>query len=119
MRKFLIVAVLLSFLPPVVVAQCTLPATGQTQCYDDQGLALCPVVGFPGQDAETAYNPLSYTLVSDVEGQETVIDENTGLEWTQGVFLDLTWQEALHLCDSLHWGGTTIGGCPTRKNCNR
>ncbi len=86
-------------------AQCTLPATGQTECYDGQGIVPCPAVGFPGQDAETAYNPLSYTLVSNVPGQETVIDNNTGLEWTQAAFQAMPWQQALQFCDSLHWGG--------------
>ncbi len=95
----------LSTLLGLVSVQCTLPATGQTQCYDNRGPVPCPAVGFPGQDAATAYNPLSYTLVSNVPGQETVIDDNTGLEWTQAAFPAMPWQQALQFCDSLHWGG--------------
>jgi len=72
--------------PSPVWSQCALPATGQTQCYDNQGPVACPAVGFPGQDAMTAYNPLSYTLVSNVPGRETIHDNVTCLEWSQHVW---------------------------------
>jgi len=101
--------------PDPARAQCTLPATGQTQCYNNQGPVPCPAVGFPGQDAETAYNSFSYTLVTDIPGQETVVDDNTGLEWTQAAFPRMNWQQALQFCDTLQWGGYSDWRLPNAK----
>ncbi|MFH1279432.1 MAG: DUF1566 domain-containing protein [Candidatus Eisenbacteria bacterium] len=116
MRFMLIIPMLFVASPySGLYAQCTLPATGATQCSDENGWAPCPVLGFPGQDAETAYNQLSYTLVSAVPGQETVIDNNTGLEWTQISFPDMSWQEALQFCDTLNWGGKDDWRLPNVK----
>ncbi len=112
-------AVFILLVPAVLAnpvwAQCTLPATGQTECYDNQGPVPCPAVGFPGQDAETAYNAFSYTLVTDIPGQETVIDNNTELEWTQAAFPKMNWQQALQLADTLHWGGHDDWRMPNLK----
>jgi len=114
-RSGLLLFLLLAFTWNNAHAQCTLPATGQTQCYDTSGEVECPVPGFPGQDAETAYNSLSFTLVSTVSGQPTIRDNNTGLEWTQELFGPMNWQEALQFCDTLHWGGYDDWRLPNAK----
>ena len=60
--------------------------TGQTKCYDMEKEIPCPKEGEPfyGQDAQYAEMgkclPRSYTVKKYDDG-ETVIDNNTGLEW--------------------------------------
>ena len=60
--------------------------TGQTKCYDMEKEIPCPKEGEPfyGQDAQYAEMgkclPRSYTIKQYDDG-ETVIDNNTGLEW--------------------------------------
>ena len=99
--------------------QCTLPATGQNLCYGWGGSEPCPVPGFPGQDAEHVYNPMSYLLDTSVPEEPTVRDLVTGLEWTQTRWESMTWQAALQWCaDSLnarHYGGHTDWRLPDVK----
>ena len=83
---------------------CTLPATGQHSCFDLDSSEPCPIAGFPNQDAENIYNQMSYSLDETVTGQNTIHDDVTGLEWSQHVWEDVTWQEGLQLADTLHWG---------------
>ncbi len=81
-----------------------LPDTGQTQCYDFDGVIDCPAPGQPfyGQDAcyigiESAYQE---------HGNGTITDLVTGLMWQQsddGV--KRTWQEAPGYCEDLFFGG--------------
>ena len=64
--------------------------TGQTKCYDMEKEIPCPKEGEPfyGQDAQYAEMgkciPRSYTIKKYDDG-ETVIDNNTGLEWQRSV----------------------------------
>ena len=63
--------------------------TGQTKCYDMEKEIPCPKDGEPfyGQDAQYAKMgkciPRNYTIKQYDDG-ETVIDNNTGLEWERG-----------------------------------
>ena len=68
-----------------------LSCTGQTKCYDNEKEIPCPKAGeaFFGQDANYAENrsclPQNFTIKS-YEFGNTVIDNNSGLEWIQKVF---------------------------------
>ena len=68
--------------------------TGQTKCYDMKQEIECPKEGetFYGQDAQYAKMgkclPRSYTIKQYDDG-ETVVDNNTGLEWQRKSSLDL------------------------------
>ena len=91
-----------------------LNATGQSNCYDDDGEGLtCPKPGeeFSGQDA----NYLSGLAMSFVDnGDETVTDLNTGLTWQQVPSSeDFTWQEAVDYADELEFGGYDDWRLPT------
>lgn len=83
--------------------------TGQTKCYDMEKEIDCPKEGetFYGQDAQYAEMgkclPRSYTIKQYDDG-ETVIDNNTGLEWLRGFILgDCT--SANVYCNNLKLGG--------------
>jgi len=58
--------------------------TGQEQCYDNSSEITCPAEGeaFYGQDSQYNGNQPSYTISGD---GLTVLDNVTGLTWTQGV----------------------------------
>ena len=64
--------------------------TGQTKCYDMEKEIPCPKEGEPfyGQDAQYAKagkcEPINYTIKQYNNG-ETVIDNNSGLEWQKKV----------------------------------
>jgi len=64
--------------------------TGQTKCYDMEKEIPCPKDGEPfyGQDAQYAKagkcEPINYTIKQYNNG-ETVIDNNSGLEWQKKV----------------------------------
>ena len=68
-----------------------LSCTGQTKCYDNEHEIPCPKAGEPffGQDAQYAEArkciPQNFTIKS-YEFGNTVIDNNSGLEWIQEVF---------------------------------
>ena len=94
----------------VSTAAWSLPATGQTTCYDVAGAEItCPEAGeaLYGQDASfTAGAAMSFTD----NGDETVTDRNTGLTWQKSPPSDTyTWQEgadyveALELADQNDW----------------
>ena len=63
--------------------------TGQTKCFDTEKEIPCPKEGKPfyGQDAQYAKLgkclPKNYTVKKYDDG-ETVVDNNTGLEWQRG-----------------------------------
>jgi uncharacterized protein YjdB len=86
----------------------TLPDTGQTTCYDLNGVISC--VG-TGQDGAYTINPPSY---SD-NGDGTTTDLNTGLVWQQrddnG---SVTWYDAGTYCQNLNLAGTSWR-LPTRR----
>jgi hypothetical protein len=101
------------------IQECGLPPTGQRVCYDLDSPELCPSAGFPGQDPESAYGFLSFAVDSSVVGEPTIIDQNTGLEWTKEVFGPLSWQGALQWCaadlNALAYGGHTDWRLPNVK----
>ena len=84
--------------------------TGQTKCYDMEKEIPCPKEGEPfyGQDAQYAEMgkclPRSYTVKKYDDG-ETVIDNNTGLEWTRNSFKGYSWEEAIDYCENLTYAG--------------
>ena len=95
--------------------------TGQTKCYDMKQEIECPKEGetFYGQDAQYAKAgkciPRSYTIKQYDDG-ETVVDNNTGLEWQRKSSLEqheYNWdQYAEKHCSSI----TPLGGYYDWKN---
>jgi len=104
--------------------------TGQKKCYNSSIQILCPSSGsFYGQDAQyfNKCNPKSYTEVGET-GNETVIDNNTGLIWqkdhpstypgcTKGdpVGSKCTFQEGINYCNVLTQGGKSDWRLPTKN----
>jgi hypothetical protein len=90
----------------------TLPATGQTTCYDDSGNVIsCTGTG---QDGANIRNPLSYTD----NGDGTVTDNVTGLMWEkQDDGNTYNWYQASGTYDATNnpisqnvCGGLSVGG---------
>ena len=94
----------------------TLPATGQTACYDTDGAVInCASASYPGQDGfYKAGRPSAGRFIDNQDG--TVTDTCTGLMWQRdtadanedgaiGVEDRLNWQAALHYCESLSFAG--------------
>ena len=82
--------------------------TGQTKCYDNSNEETdCPALGEDlfGQDAYYAAAnfcvPQSFTIRNDVENEETVFDNNTGLEWQRTAFSADSWDSANDYCTGL------------------
>jgi uncharacterized protein DUF1566 len=93
-----------------------MPATGQTTCYDLEGVAVdCFNADYPGQDG-------FYQAGCRIEGRfidsgnNTVTDNCTGLMWQKGIADTdengssgiedrLDWQKALKYCENLHYAG--------------
>jgi hypothetical protein len=105
----------------------TIPDTSQDACYDDVAAIRCPAEGeaFYGQDGQYAGPQPSYTLSAD---GLTVLDNVTGLMWTQSPDLDrdggidaddkLTYAEAQEYPDTLNaenYGGYSDWQVPTIK----
>ena len=87
-----------------------LPDTGQTSCYDTDGLVInCAGTG---QDGEYSINPMSFTD----NGNGTVRDNVTTLIWQQADdAVARTWQGAIDYCDDLTLGGATNWRLPSRR----
>ena len=86
--------------------------TGQTSCYDNESNISCPMSGkdFYGQDAQYAKlgycYPQSFLIKTNASGQNTVIDNNTGLEWQQVISeKTFSWENAIKHCKGLNYGG--------------
>jgi hypothetical protein len=87
--------------------------TGQTKCYDMKQEIECPKEGgtFYGQDAQYAKAgkcvPRSYTIKQYDDG-ETVVDNNTGLEWQRGFVSGYNNDPggSISFCKSLNLGGS-------------
>lgn len=83
-EKQILVPFIILILSISILAQAgSLPDTGQTKCYDDQGVGTeitCPQSGeaFYGQDAQYTTNPPSYTKL-DSQGNDLPDSAN---EWT-------------------------------------
>jgi hypothetical protein len=91
---------------PIDVSGSSLPATGQTTCYDDFGIPMdCAGADFPGQDGfHRAGFPMEGRFIDMGDG--TVADTCTGLLWQQETAHGkYTWQEALQYCDGLGLAG--------------
>ena len=93
----------------------SLPDTGQTACYNDNGDEIsCPESGeaSPGQDAQYDGTQPSFTD----NGDNTVTDNVTGLMWQQVPDrIGLSWQEAVDYCNSLELAGYDDWRMPTLK----
>ena len=88
--------------------------TAQTTCYDNNERIDCPTEGdtFYGQDAQYTGNTPSYTD----NGDGTIIDNVTGLIWTQDQSNQtIRWNEASHYCESLTTGDYDDWRLPTVK----
>ena len=85
--------------------------TGLTKCYDNEKETDCPKDGkdFYGQD--TNYAKLGkcvlrkFSVNSSVKNEAVVIDEVTGLEWSQSFFEIGNFTEASDYCENLNYGG--------------
>jgi hypothetical protein len=88
--------------------------TGQTSCSNGSSVQVCPVSGFPGQDAERYGSSFVHSWGSATAG--TILDLNSGLRWQiadNGSAVN--WQSALQYCDSLSLDGYTDWYLPTRS----
>jgi hypothetical protein len=83
----------------------TLSATGQSTCYTDTGAVIaCGDASFPGQDGAhaDACGPGGRFIAN---GNGTITDVCTGLQWQQTVEDPATWTEALSYCNALELAG--------------
>ncbi len=85
--------------------------TGQTECYDDEGIMTCPNPGeaWFGQDASYEGAQPSYTD----NGDGTVTDLNTGLMWRQDPGEKTTYAQAVAGADALDLAGYDDWRLPT------
>ena len=97
--------------------------TGQNKCFGSTWTDTtipsaeipCPVSpddDFYGQDAQYAALghcvPLNFSVDTNISGENTVHDNNTGLEWQQTLSdTEFTWEEASNYCSGLVYGGHT------------
>ncbi len=84
----------------------SLPATGQTTCYDSNENAIeCASAEYPGQDG--FYRKGCSSAVRFVDnGDGTVTDTCTGLMWQkESTPVPSAWQNALQYCESLQLAG--------------
>ena len=91
---------------PIECPPSSLPATGQSRCYDTWGNELdCSDTDFPGQDGFYQAGCSGEDRFTD-NGNGTVSDQCTGLMWTKTATAErISWQEALHYCEALEEGG--------------
>ena len=110
--------------------------TGQTECYNNEKEAICPVENenFYGQDAQYTASgscvPQKFSIDDSVENEPTVIDKNSGLEWQQrfskltencentGVWDGLPHTTAESYCENLKYGGHDDWRVPTILELN-
>jgi Protein of unknown function (DUF1566)/S-layer homology domain len=88
--------------------------TGQVNCYDNSGSFTCPSNGssYFGQDAQYEGLQPSYTD----NGDDTVIDNVTGLMWSQGVDTNkVSLAEAEQIASAMTLGGHTDWRVPNIK----
>lgn len=104
-------------------ALCVVPlariCTGQLRCFNDSREISCPVSGenFFGQDANYANLSCTWpslTVDDSISDQNTLIDNNTGLEWQQtDSEVGMVWSAAVSYCDELNYGGHDDWRLPT------
>jgi hypothetical protein len=88
--------------------------TSQSICYNNSEIIESPAEGeaFYGQDAQYTGNVPSYTDNED----GTVIDNVTGLIWTQDLSkMSMTWEEASEYCENLEFAGYDDWRLPSLK----
>ena len=87
--------------------------TGQSSCYSTSAPVACPQAGAPlsGQDAQHQGLQPSYLD----QGDGTVLDEVTGLEWAQAIGDKVTFAEAFAGAADLRLGGHDDWRVPTIK----
>ena len=87
--------------------------TGQTNCYDNQGIIPCPEEGesFYGQDAQYESSQPSYVD----NGDGTVTDLNSGLMWMQDPGEKMEYYEAIAYAGSFTFAGYDDWRVPTVK----
>ncbi|MCA9545985.1 MAG: DUF1566 domain-containing protein, partial [Myxococcales bacterium] len=86
-------------------------ATGQAGCYDTAGQIDCTAGPLAGQDAQYQGHAARYT----VPGDGTVVDEITGLVWTQAHLGKASWTDAWDLARGCAVGGYDDWRLPTLK----
>lgn len=93
--------------------------TGQTKCFGNEGEIECPESWdvFGGQDAQYAKAgfclPQNFSIAG-TESEETVIDNNLGLEWQKNVpEKQSLWKDASKYCEELVYGGHDDWRLPT------
>ena len=95
--------------------------TGLTKCYNNEKEIKCPKQGkdFYGQDVNYAKLgkcvPRKFSVNKSIENEPLVIDEVTGLEWSQGFFEIGNYAEASDYCKNLNYGGHNDWRAPTVK----
>jgi len=108
-KKLFMIALLILLVPCMAFAgTIQLPKTGQTKCYDTNGVQI-PCAG-TGQDGELQMGvPWPSPRFHD-NGNGTVTDSLTGLMWTKNANLPgstMTWYQAVDYCNNLTQGGYT------------
>jgi uncharacterized protein DUF1566 len=84
----------------------SLPATGETLCYDAAGNVIdCASADYPGQDGVSPTGcPMAGRFVDNGDG--TITDKCLSLIWQKATAPDrMNWQEALQYCHGLELGG--------------
>ncbi|MCL4822027.1 MAG: DUF1566 domain-containing protein [Vicinamibacteria bacterium] len=110
--KSVLVVVLAPFAVPALAA---LPSpvvgTGQLTCYDDRSAISCPLPGQPyhGQDAQSGSLEPAY---SD-NGDGTVSDLRTGLQWVRSPGAKVSWEQARDGAAACREGGHDDWRLPT------
>ena len=96
--------------------------TGQKECFDNNFPISCPEAGqdFFGQDPQYARLgycfPQSFSIKETIPGEETVVDNNLGLEWMKTIPKGTsTWEEAENYCSELNFGGHDDWRLPTQR----
>jgi hypothetical protein len=87
--------------------------TGQDGCYDNSRKIPCPKSGeqFYGQDSQYMGNQPVYRN----NGDGTIADINTGLQWVQARGLKITWNDAMEGAAACRTGGFNDWRMPTIK----
>ena len=99
--------------------------TGQTQCFDAEGVEQdpcpgtiggddCGNVGGCGQDAQYEHSlSLRVFTEEEVQGEIVVTDSWTGLMWQKETPDEMTWEDAMDYCRTLSYAGYEDWYLPT------
>ena len=95
--------------------------TGLHDCFDNNKKIDCPVSSedFYGQDANYAEAGMcawhDFAVSSKFPEELTVLNRNTGLEWTRNSFKGYSWEEAIDYCENLTYAGKSDWRLPTMR----